>query len=85
MDVSVVKQIQANYDTGGGKGARVITNLPFSWKYKCYFPATLNDHTTLILVGEQGENTLRLHLTNPLLPAGRKIIANFSFIDNYVS
>lgn len=85
IDISVVKQIQANYDTGNGKGPRVVMNLPFTWAYTFNFPATLNDHTTLILVGNDGENTLRLHTTNPLLPAGRKIIANFSFPDNYVS
>lgn len=85
IDISVMKQIQANYDTGNGKGPRVVMNLPFTWAYTFNFSATLNDHTTLILVGNDGENTLRLHTTNPLLPTGRKIIANFSFPDNYVS
>lgn len=85
IDISVMKQIQANYDTGNGKGPRVVRNLPFTWAYTFNFSATLNDHTTLILVGNAGENTLRLHTMNPLLPRGRKIIANFSFPDNYVS
>ena len=85
LEASVLKQIGANYDTGNGKGPRVAQGLPFTWKYTFNFPATLNDNSEIILLAAQGENNLRLNASNPLLPAGRKIVANFSVPENYVS
>ena len=85
LEASVLKQIGADYDTGNGKGPRVAQGLPFTWKYTFNFPATLNDNSEIILLAAQGENNLRLNASNPLLTEGRKIVANFSVPENYVS
>ena len=85
LEILTEKQIGANYDTGNGHGPRVAQGLPFTWKYTFNFSATLSDNSEIILLAAQGENNLRLNAANPLLPAGRRIIANFSIPENYVS
>ena len=85
LDVSNTKRIQADYDTGNGTGPRVITGLPFSWKYDFNFPAVIGENIAIILRAVKGENNIRLNTGNPLLEAETRIVANFSIPDNYVS
>lgn len=85
IDVSTVKQIQENYDTGGGIGPRIITELPFIWKYDFNFPAIIDDNVAIILRAVRGERNIRLNTLNPLLSPETRIIANFSVPYNYVS
>lgn len=60
IDVSTVKQIQENYDTGGGIGPRIITELPFIWKYDFNFPAIIDDNVAIILRAVRGREILDL-------------------------
>ena len=85
IDVSTVKQIQENYDTGGGMGPRIITELPFIWKYDFNFPAIIDDNVAIMLRAVRGERNIRLNTLNPLLSPETRIIANFSVPYNYVS
>ena len=85
IDVSTVKQIQENYDAGGGIGPRIITELPFIWKYDFNFPAIIDDNVAIILRAVRGERNIRLNTLNPLLSPETRIIANFSVPYNYVS